>query len=90
MLRAIRMSLWPNMDNRNNTPRPLVSLNCASGTNFTSGFIPQIDDVTFRMIRPDVTGNWRHLTAKREHCDLKNVVTYAHVELWRPPDKNVF
>ena len=30
------------MDNRNNTPRPLVSLGCASGTNDTSGIIPYL------------------------------------------------
>ena len=42
MLRAIRMCLWPNMDNRDNTPQLLVSLGCASGTNLTSGIIPQI------------------------------------------------
>ena len=40
MLRAIRMCLRPNVDNGNNTTRPLVSLGCASGTNFTSGIIP--------------------------------------------------
>ena len=42
MLRAIRMCLRPNVDNGNNTTRPLVSLGCASGTNFTSGIIPSI------------------------------------------------
>ena len=40
MLRVIRMCLRPNMDNGDNTTRPLVSLGCASGTNFTSGIIP--------------------------------------------------
>ena len=40
MLRPIRMCLWPNVDNRDNTLWLLVSLGCASGTNFTSGIIP--------------------------------------------------
>ena len=39
MLRAIRMCLWPKMDNGNKTTRLLVSLGFASGTNFTSGII---------------------------------------------------
>ena len=42
MLQAIRMCLWPTVANGNNTPRLLVSLGCASGTNFTSGIIPII------------------------------------------------
>ena len=40
MLYAIRMCLWPEMDNGNDTTRPLVSLGFASGTNFISGIIP--------------------------------------------------
>ena len=40
MLRAIRMCLRPNVDNGNNTTRPLVSLGCALGTNFTSDIFP--------------------------------------------------
>ena len=43
MLQVIRMCLWPKMDNKNNTTRPLVSLSFASGTNFTSGIIPLLD-----------------------------------------------
>ena len=42
MLRAIRMCLRPTVDNRNNTTRLLESLGCASGSNFTSGIIPQM------------------------------------------------
>ena len=42
MLRAIRMCLRPNVDNGNNTTRPLVSLGFALGTNFTSSIIPLI------------------------------------------------
>ena len=41
-LRAIRMCLRPNMDNRDNTPRLLVSLGRASGTNLTSGIISSL------------------------------------------------
>ena len=40
MLRAIRMCLWPKMDNGNKTTRLLVSLGFMSGTNFTLGIIP--------------------------------------------------
>ena len=40
MLRATRMRSRPKMNNENNTTQPLVSLGCASGTNFTSGIIP--------------------------------------------------
>ena len=43
-LRAIRMCLRPTVINRDNTPRLLVSLGCASGTNFTLGIIPQLID----------------------------------------------
>ena len=40
MIQAIRMRLWPKVTNRDYTPRLLVSLGCASGTNLTSGIIP--------------------------------------------------
>ena len=40
VLRAIRMCLWPKVDNRINTTHQLVSLGCALGTNFTLGIIP--------------------------------------------------
>ena len=39
VLRAIRKCLWPKVDNRNNTTRPLVSLGCSLDTDFTSGII---------------------------------------------------
>ena len=41
-LRAIRMCLRPTVINRDNTPRLLISLGCASGINFTLGIIPQL------------------------------------------------
>ena len=47
-LRAITMCLRPNMDNGNNTPRSLVSLGCASGTNFSSGIIPIAIGISLR------------------------------------------
>ena len=43
MLQAIRMCLRPIVANGNNTPRLLVSLGCASGTNFTLSIIPLIN-----------------------------------------------
>ena len=42
MFQAIRMCLWPNMNNGNNTRGLLVSLGFASGTKFTLGIIPKI------------------------------------------------
>ena len=42
MLRAIRMCLRPIVANGDITPRLLVSLGCASGTNFTSGNITSL------------------------------------------------
>ena len=44
MLRAIRMCLRPIVDNRDITPRLLVSLGCASGTNYTSGNITSLSN----------------------------------------------
>ena len=46
-LRAIRMCLRPTVINRDNTPRSLISLGCASGINFTLGIIPQLIHVCF-------------------------------------------
>ena len=46
MLRAIRMCLRPKVDNENNTTRLLESLGCASGSNITSGIIPQLYELT--------------------------------------------
>ena len=40
MLQAIRMCLRPTVISRDNTPRSLISLGCASGINFTLGIIP--------------------------------------------------
>ena len=42
MLRAIKMCLRPIVANGDITPRLLVSLGCASGTNFTSGNITSL------------------------------------------------
>ena len=42
MLQAIRMCLRPTVISRDNTPRSLISLGCASGINFSLGIIPQL------------------------------------------------
>ena len=45
MLRAIRMCLQPTAANANNILRLLVSLSCALGTTFTSGFISLLEQI---------------------------------------------
>ena len=40
MLRAIRMYLWPKMDNVDNPTWQVITLGCAQGTKFTPGISP--------------------------------------------------
>ena len=68
-LRAIRMCLRPTVDNRNNTTRPLVSLGCASGTNFTSGIIPILVKVVVSNTDKEwITSELKVLFSKRQRA----------------------